>query len=146
MKRPLVPVALLYSCGLLLAAALRLPFWIPLSLGLLLAGLTLVARRPRPWCLAALLVAAGWANLSWRTAVISPDDLRVLLGDTPRLVTVQGRLLETPSDRIYVRDEKEFWRSLARVEITRLKEEGQTWQPAVGHVVVSTRGAMPAGF
>src|SRR5262245_51941700 len=126
MKRPLVPVALLYTGGLLLASVFRLPLWFLWTAAFILASGAFSRSAVNHWFLAGLLIFTGWANLTWRTAILSPHDLRLSIGQTPRLVTLQGRLLETPSERIYIRDDKESWRSIARIAVERMKEEGKT--------------------
>jgi hypothetical protein len=53
-----------------------------------------------------LIVCAGWTNLVWHTAILSPDDLRISQGDTIEIVNVRATLLETPGQRMFVRDER----------------------------------------
>ena len=145
MKRPLVPVALCYASGLLLAEFLRpsLTLLFFLSFTLLLAALAW--SRPRMLLLGPLLVLVGWTNLTSRTAVLSPQDLRVVLGTNAAFVTVRGSLAETPSQRLFERDERELWRSLAQVRVIGLKD-GTNWSPVVGRVMTSTPGQLPAQF
>ncbi len=145
MKRPLVFVALFYTAGLLLAAAWHPPVWILFSVALATAIASLLWAQARSWLLAALLVLTGWANLAARTAIISPHDLQLVLGETPRDVTVRGTLLESPSQRIYVRDDKELWRSFARVKVTQLGTR-DSWQPAEGRIIATTHGMLSDDF
>src|SRR5258706_15407948 len=101
MKRPLAIVALLYGGGLLLA-----DFFQPSLAGLFvvafgLAGVALFWTKARPFLLWPLLVLTGWTNLTLRTAIISPVDLRVIVGERTELITLRGRLCETPYQRVY---------------------------------------------
>jgi ComEC/Rec2-related protein len=143
MKRPLVLLALAYSGGLILGR------WVPASLGALfglcffLALTVLLAGHRRPMLLWPLLVALGWVNLAARMAVLSPVDLRRLVGEEPALVALRGRLLETPSLRVVVQDETEVRHFLARLEIEALQRGGNPWEPAYGRVLVSTPGGVP---
>ena len=145
MKRPLVPVALCYAAGLLLAEFCQLSLVVLFlcSFALLLAALS--SARKRLFLLWPLLVLVGWTNLTSRTAVISPQDLRVVLGTNAAFVTVRGTLAETPSQRVFERDEQELWRSLAQVKVTALKSE-TNWTPVVGRVMASTTGQLPPEF
>ncbi len=145
MKRPLVPVALCYAAGLLLAEFFRpsLVLLFFLSFALLLTALAWSRRRMI--LLWPLLVLVGWTNLTSRTAVLAPQDLRVVLGTNAAFVAVRGTLAETPSQRVFERDEQELWRSLAQVEVTAL-QRGSDWSPVVGRIMTSTTGQLPAEF
>jgi ComEC/Rec2-related protein len=145
MKRPLVPVALCYAAGLLLAKAFQPPLIILFSCAFVLLGLSLAWPRARPWLLWPLLVSMGWTNLVNRTAVFSPHDLREVIGDSAELVTLRGTLTETPSLRIFERDEQESYRTVAEVEVTHLTR-GTNWQPATGRIIVTTIGELPGVF
>ena len=97
--------------------------------------------RGRP-CYALLVFLAGWTNLALHTAVLSPNDLRRILGDQPAIVSVRGTLRETPALRARARWERESWRATAQVEVTALSTNHQPWQPATGRIVVSTPGTL----
>lgn len=145
MKRPLGPVALCYVGGLLLANAVPLPLFtlFTLSFGLLLT--TLLFARTRNVLLWPLLVLVGWTNLTQHTATLSPHDLRLIAGNQPALATLRGTLAETPSLRLHERDGKEFARTLVPLDVTALATN-DNWQPALGRVMISTKGALPAEF
>lgn len=145
MKRPLLRVALFYVAGLLLADRVNVPPGGLLLLSTAVALLTLLWPRARPalvWPLALLL---GCTNLAWRTAILSPDDLRVLAGERTELAAVRGRLLETPWQRVYEREEEESWRTHAVVQVEALRRDDR-WQPAGGTVAVTTPGVLGAEF
>ena len=145
MKRPLLPVALCYVGGLLLAEAVQppLPFLFAGTFLLLIAAL--VWSRARPFLLWPLLVAVGWTNLVSRTSVVSPHDLRLVIGNEPTLVTVRGTLEETPSLRTYERDGEVSSRALVPLRVSSLARN-EEWQPAFGRIMVTTRSALPAEF
>src|ERR1017187_6574800 len=106
MNRPLVAVVGAYAAGLLLAPWFHPPlaeligvFSLVLLLVLAcLAGarrrqvLILAFKKHRLLLLWPLLALAGWLNFTARTAVVSPADLRVLLGQEPAVATVRGTL------------------------------------------------------
>jgi len=120
MKRPLVWIALVYIGGLLLAELYQPPL-VPLfaiSLGLGVGALALPAARP--WLIWALVLFTGWTNLTFRTALLSPHDLRLIVGSEPILATIRGTLTETPGHRTYVRNEKETTRTIAQVRVSHL--------------------------
>ena len=132
MKRPLVPVALLYGAGLLLGNLGEAPL-----AGLFLAGFgfgvgALGWPRARLWLLAGLAVVCGWANLQSRTTAVSPQEARRLAGESPCLVTARGVLSGRPSARVLVREEQERWHTLALLELTALRLGHGDWRPARG--------------
>ena len=146
---PLVPVALLYTAGILVGLLVPAPPLLWLFGGYLLTLATWFISHKRPWqwqcSLAALLILAGWTNLTCRTQPLSPIDLRHLLMGEPELVSLRGVLVETPSERIQQRRGREFSRTLALVDVSRMERKG-AWEPAYGRVIVSTTGTLPPSF
>src|SRR5207249_5408217 len=100
MKRPLTTVAVIYVAGVLAANWLQLPLGWLLLCSLFLAWLTFRSESHRDGLLALFVFLLGWTNLAWHTALISPRDLRVLVGDQAELATLRARLLETPAQRL----------------------------------------------
>ena len=92
-----------------------------------------------------LIAFVGWTNLASRTAIVSPNDLRALLGDTNAIVTVRGTLTETPHWRITERDGQQTERSVAQVQVTALCRDAN-WRPATGSIIVTTPGTLAASF
>ena len=142
MKRPLGMVALCYGGGLMLAEFFQPALLILFTLSLGLAVAAIAFSRFRNFLLWPLIVCTGWTNLVWHTAVISPDDLRRTQGDSPEIVSVRGTLTETPSQRLFVRDEEETWRTIARVKLSSVSRHG-VWQPAFGQIAVTVAGILP---
>jgi ComEC/Rec2-related protein len=148
MKRPLLIVALLYGGGVLLGDRLvdRVsPFaWLAAGIG---AGLLCLAlTKARPILLGAMLVLCGAANLGTRTAVLAPDDLRVLFKEDAAIVTVRGRLTETPYHRVYDHEGVSSARTLAEVRVEEVRPQRGGWRRASGLIVVSTPGVLPDEF
>jgi ComEC/Rec2-related protein len=145
MKRPLAAVVLGYAAGLLLAKFLSppLPVLFALTFGILTPAI--IFSKFRPWLLWPLLALVGWTNLSCRTAIVSPQDLRAQLTGAPEQVVVRGKLSETPGQRVYVRDEIESWRTLAFVNVTAL-QRGSNWQSVCGEILVTTSGSLPTNY
>lgn len=145
-KRPLIPVALSYLGGLLFAnftdVSVAALFVVTLILGVLAVSVS----RLRSGLFLPLVFFAGWTNLTSRTVILSPHDLRRLVGEKAELVQLRVKLLETPSRRVFVRHEKESWHTLALVEINALRRGQGDWQPASGRVMTSTTGVLPENF
>lgn len=145
MNRPLVAVVFAYAAGLLLAQIFSpslAALFIASFVGLVLV---LVLEKLRGLLLWPLLALVGWTNFAARTAIVSPNDLRTLLGNEAAIVTVRGELAETPRLKIVERDEQEKWRNVARVRVRGLKR-GDDFQPAVGEVLVSTPDVLGPNF
>ncbi|MBM3876416.1 MAG: DUF4131 domain-containing protein [Verrucomicrobia bacterium] len=147
MKRPLVPIALAYAGGVLAARAcpVELPLWWLITAGALIASLALARASWRARLLWPLLVAAGCANLTSRTAILSRHDLRAAAGSAAELVALRGSLAETPKHRVFIQHEEEAVRTHAVIEVTELRRDG-AWLPATGRVAVTTPGAMDGAF
>ena len=99
-------------------------------------------RMPLFW---PLLVVVGWTNMVNRTAIISPQDIRIVAGNEPTIATVHGTLLETPSLRMRERGNEEFYRTLVQLNVAKisLKDSQQT---ATGKIIVTSKGALPFEF
>ena len=145
MKRPLRIVAVLYACGLLIGDCFPLPLPCLVAITLALTAGTALLPRLRLPLIRLLFVFVGWTNFTWQTAIISPTDLRVVLPNEPQLATLRGTLAETPAQRVYLTDESESLRTLARLHVTAI-QRGTNWQPASGQIAVITPGQLPENF
>jgi hypothetical protein len=145
MKRPLVAVVSCYTIGLLLGGAFQPPLTALLIVAFVVLVLALALEKFRPFLIWPLLALAGWINLASRIAIVSPDDLRTLIGNDAAIVTVQGTLTETPHLKIAGRDEQETEHSLAKVRVAEIRRD-EIWQPAFGTIIVSTPNPLPETF
>jgi ComEC/Rec2-related protein len=144
MKRPLVAVASCYVAGLLIGKIFQPPPAALLTVSFILV-LILVLKKFRRFLMWPLLALAGWTNLVLHTAVISPNDLRSLVGNADAIVTVRGTLAESPHLKIAERDGEPTEHSLVQVRAGDLRF-GENWQPAFGTIVVTTPTALPENF
>ena len=145
MKRPLAIVALIYTGGILLGRHLPGPLPALFFLTFFLGLATLVSCPARPWILCAFLFFTGWTNLVTRTATLAPHDLRVVLGDDPKIGRVRGWITESPSLRRSGPLDRPRVKTLGLIEVRAL-ELDKVWQPALGQMVVNTEGDLPAAF
>ncbi len=145
MKQPFVAVVSFYIAGLLLAEIFQPPLITLFVVAFSVLVLALLLKQFRPLLIWPLLVIVGWTNLTVHTIVISPDDLRTLVGNTDAIVSARGVLEETPKLKIseYGGDPTEH--SLAQVRVSELRRD-ESWQPAFGEIVVTTPGALPQRF
>jgi ComEC/Rec2-related protein len=104
-----------------------------------------VLKKFRPFLLCALLALSGWTNLIFHTAIISPNDLRSLIGNETKITTVRGTLVQMPQIKLSQRGQVETEHSLAQVQFTEIQDGGD-WQPAVGEVIIFTPGNLTADF
>jgi competence protein ComEC len=139
-------VALFYVAGVLGGRFVSFSPFLLLAAALGVAALAILWARLRSVLLCLLVLLTGWTNLTLRTAALSPNDLRAVLGDKPDIVTLRGTLRETPSLRVYDQGEKESWRTMARVDVTALCPNNKEWRPATGRVAVTTPGMLTNFF
>jgi len=137
LRRPLAFAALFHVAGLLLADLVFVQVEWLVGAGLLLAGTALGMARLPLWLLPGVVLLAGWANLASHTQVLAPHDLRNQLGAGFEDVLLRGRLAESPSVRLFVRDEEESYRTLVALDVTALRRDGE-WRPARGRVMTTT--------
>ena len=149
MNRPLIAVVICYAVGL--AVGLLSGQWVQPPLTVLF-GISFVILVPavifarlRPFLIWPLLLMVGWTNLVFHTAVISPNDLRSLVGNEPALADVRGEIVATPRLKIIERRNQESEHSLAVIQVNGLRR-GESWQPACGKIMVATPGALATNF
>jgi competence protein ComEC len=145
MKRPLLPVACPLIGGILCAEFARpsLPLLFAASFAVVVAALAW--GRGRALLLGLLLFLTGWTDAAWHSAVLSPRDLRLLLDERPRFVTLRGTIQAPPSQRIFEKDQREFWHSSALIDVQEILTN-DVWQPAAGRVVAGTTGILPTNI
>ena len=145
MKRPLGIVALLYAGGLLAAQFFQPPLTVlyPVSLSVALGAIAFA--RIRAWLLWPLVVLAGWTNMVSHTAIISPNDLRVVLSPWNDLVDMRGKLVERPETHTFLAFDQVRYTTMCRLEVSEVRQGG-AWKPGVGTVAVLTRGLLPTNY
>jgi competence protein ComEC len=146
MRRPLVPVALCYVVGVLLAEGLELSLLPLFAWSMTLAVVALWRDHLVSLLLGPLLVLTGATHLTMQKSVLAPADLRVLIGARAELIELRGRLRETPYQRLYEHDEQESWRTVAQIDVDAVRPRGADWQSAFGCVAASTAGTLPKEF
>jgi len=145
-KQPLVTVALLYGAGVVLGNLVEAPLVLSFAAAFAFALCGLCWAAARLWLACAAVFLFGWINMSTRTAVLSPIDLRALLPDHATLVAVRGHLAETPAERLMSRDGVEKSHTIAVIEVDSIRTARGGWQPAFGCVMSKTSGTLPAPF
>ncbi|HEY0549209.1 MAG TPA: ComEC/Rec2 family competence protein, partial [Verrucomicrobiae bacterium] len=142
MKQPLVAVALCYGAGVILGhffeAPLLATFIVALGLALVAIFLTLA----RPWLIPLLLFLFGWLNMSAREAIVSPWDLRSVIYKQAQLLTVRGRLAESPAERVITRNDAEAYHTRAEIEVSEIRLPHGDWQRAAGKLMSRTPGVL----
>jgi competence protein ComEC len=145
MKRPLLPVACLLIGGILCGELARAPLPLLFGTSLAVAAAALAWEGGRAWLLGLLLVLTGWTDACWHSAIVSRRDLRLLLDERPRFVTLRGVIQAPPSQRIFERDQREFWHSSALIKAEEILSNG-VWQPAAGRVAAGIPGILPTNI
>ncbi|MBL9174042.1 MAG: ComEC/Rec2 family competence protein [Verrucomicrobiales bacterium] len=144
MNRPLLPPALAFGAGILANEWLGGHPGLWLALLAVIFGLALVPGRVGIAALWAGWILAGALAHAIHDTPLSPVDLRRATGHEPRLVELQGRIAETPSLRLKERRGRVSERTLAAVDVRAWREPGESWSPASGTVMTSTRGTLPS--
>ena len=147
MKRPLIPVALFLVLGILLGP-LPVPLPALFATSFLLVLLFVVWARARPVLLCALIVLTGWTNHARRTAILSPYDLRVILGEHGAIMTVRGRLCATPVHRLHhdLKNNQDYWTATAEIEVSQVRHGDEDWQPAFGRIETITGNSVTDAY
>ncbi|HVU06928.1 MAG TPA: ComEC/Rec2 family competence protein [Verrucomicrobiae bacterium] len=145
MKRPLAAVVSCYAAGLFLGNFFTPPLAALFSVSFLMLALAVLLEKFRPHLLCVLLMSAGWTNLVFHTAILSPNDLRNLIGDETKIASVRGILTRTPQIKITERRGETSERSATQVQVSEIRLE-KNWLPARGEILVSIPAPLPADF
>src|SRR5580765_4875647 len=132
MKRPLLFAGLLYVGGILIGNFVSVPLSVLLPVSLAVALAAIVWANARLYLLYPLILLTAWTGYIFHTTIISPHDLRRVLGASPDIVTVRGVLSEPPTIRFSEVGEKVVWHSMARLDVTELRPNKGQWKPATG--------------
>lgn len=137
-QRPFVPLVALFAGGIVVSRYIGLD----LSTGILLLCLATAAYpflRTHAYVLLLCVFLAGAVLYSVRYEVLSERDLRLLVHEEPALVTVRGKLLETPSLREYPGVSNTVRYSYARLDVKEVFLN-EKWCRAQGSIASATRG------
>jgi competence protein ComEC len=145
MKRPLLPVALFYTVGILCSEYARPPLPVLFGAAFLTAGVALAFARGRPWFAGLLVVVTGWTGACWNAAILAPDDLRLQVGQRAVETRVRGILQAPAAQRIFERGGQEVSHSSALIKTTAIFL-GESWQPAFGKLIATTPGVLSSNF
>ena len=103
-------------------------------------------KRARWTALVLACFALGSCLYAERYRVTSPHDSRSLFSGEPELVTIRGRLIETPGVREVQAGRGEIAYSYALIDLTEAKKDKGEWQPANGRVATRMRGELTGDF
>jgi competence protein ComEC len=145
MKRPLLPVALLYVGGVLCGQCARPSLLVLFIASFAVAAAALAWTRLRLPLLCVLLVLTGWTNATWREAIVSSADLRVVAGGQAAAARLRGSIEAPPTQRIFTRGQREQWSSAALIRVNSISTNNE-WRPAFGTVIATAPEILPASF
>ncbi len=145
MHRPWRFLAVPYGAGVALGGWADGPVFGLLAAAIGIAVTALAWPSTRRVTVPALLLLTGWARCNLSTAVVSPRDLRLLLGDEPCAVTVCGRLVATPELRRVEGARRESYRTRAELRVTEVVW-GSGRHAARGRVMITTPGRLSGEF
>jgi competence protein ComEC len=114
-----------------------------LAFYILLTVITLaLARLPRRFILTILAIGLfGWINHQWHTRILSQNDLRLLIGNQPRIATIEGTVRSLPTSRATQTENGIRFQSQLVLDVRRIRFS-QRWQAAEGQVLVRVRKAL----
>ena len=138
-------VAGLFMAGILAANAVAGPLVYAFVGGFAVVLVALLRPTWRPVLLWPSVILLGWIRLGVEMAVLSPWDLRTVIGPKTEYVTVRGSLGETPSFRQTEVKGRTVWHSTVTIRVDSLRGTS-VWQPAVGRVAATLPGLLDDSF
>lgn len=142
---PLGIPALCLALGIGVGDLISWPFFV--VWGLAFACLLMAAwDRHARWALPLLLLMVGVVRLRLEVEPLSPEDLRRVAPQEASIVSVRGRLVETPIVKQRETNGKVSEHATCPLQIRELRLPNRNWLPAQGTVHVTCRGRPPAVF
>lgn len=145
LSRPFVAITALLIGGIVVARYLR-----P-ELHHLLVAMAVMApfcfwKKSRSVAFALGILLLGASLYVERYRLTGPNDLRVVLSGEPELITVRGKLLESPEVREFQSGKSEVSYSYATLEVLEVQKPKQGWRPAHGRIATRLRGVLTPDF
>lgn len=142
---PLGIPALCFALGIGVGDVLAWPFFFLWGLSIACLGMAAWDRHAR-WALPLLVFMVGVVRMRLEVDPLSPADLRHLAPAEPSIVTVRGRLLETPTVKQRENHGRVSEHASSTLQLSELRLPTGDWLPAVGTVHVASRGRPSAAF
>lgn len=146
MNYPLLIAATVYVLGLITADYVPAPLLPSLASAIALTLLCLFIPRWRRVLLPVVFFALAFCNQRLQVAIVSPNDLRVLVGKDPVYAKLSGTLIETPYQKTYDRRHEVAVRTLSLMKVETIELPGAGAQPALGAIAISTPGVLDQQF
>ena len=141
-KRPLLWAALPMALGILSGEYLENDIHFlsgTVIIGILLFLLPLSSSRR---ILSVCLLLLGWANYQWHSEIHSVNDLRLVIGNQPRLGTVEGVIHQAPISRAHDSGSLTRFQSQLILNVERVRFHSQ-WRAATGLILIKVDQPLP---
>ncbi len=147
MRRPLLIVAICLCVGIIFADRVQInPAYLFVAAYFFLL-LAMIWAKARPWLVAPAVFFVGAVILTLNQRVLSPDDLRAIIGEEAGEISLRGQIIEAPYQRYSEHDHTSTWRTLTQLEVQFIRsKDSEEWSPATGTILVSTRDILPESF
>jgi competence protein ComEC len=147
MKRfPLLLITALFAGGIIAGGFLPVSYkwWLGTAAVCAAAGwLVVPARQLLAWILISL---CGASLFACHDQIVSPNDLRLILGNEAKLASMKGFLTETPSYTHFVEKGREHFRTSCRMRVAEITLPGQNPVFAEGTILITVPARLPEGF
>lgn len=137
MKQPLTSIAAVLAGGIWVGRFIDLSIPLLIAIGLLSCIVALNCDSARRWLMPAIVFIAGAANIAVHHQIVSPVDLRKSANDSPRLVSIQGKVRSTVQKRPLDGDDERPDRYSVVLDVHHLRNEGKEWTQVHGMVIAS---------
>ena len=143
-RRPCAFLAALLVLGILAGEFVLNPWLLAGALAVFL-GAMLAIRLPARWLgIVAAALLLGWFLHHRHTAVRSPHDLRLRIGERARLCEIEGTVVSRPQSRVFASASSKRIQTQLDLKVSRICLQS-SWQTAYGRVRVQVNEAPMAG-
>ena len=143
-RRPCVFLAALLIFGILAGEFVLNPWLLAGALAIFLGAMLAVRLPARLLGIAVATLLLGWFLHHRHTAVRSPHDLRLLIGDRARVCEIEGVVVSRPQSRVSTSASGKRIQTQFDLEVSRICLQSR-WQKAYGRVRVQVNDAPMAG-
>ena len=113
----------------------------------LICSITIFCSRLKSFFLSLLLFTTGFANATWRHAVISKEDIRNILDNNPKIVTIAGKIKGQPTLKVFNETKGSKTNTSVYIEIFGVKlQDSLEYKTAQGLIFCNFPGILPDSF
>ena len=145
MPHPMLKIVIAFATGILVDSWIPIQIWLWMSIWVITALGFLTTKQSRVYFLITLIFVTGSTFHAIQSRSTHPNDLRNIESGEGLYVTLEGKLLETPRHKKYLKNGAVVESCQARIQANWISHHTKR-RPIHGEVLIRTKGSVPQSF